>query len=147
MNGLDSIEVVHLGDASAGLTHNPYTAPDSESTAVASPALCCPKCQREFTLTWKRYVSSPMGHHDCPNCGFHGRVHMPVLSIVISNLIFLAILCVPFMLAEKLDGASGIIILGVVALSLFVFMDFDRHLDAKRPYRPAKQRKTVGDST
>ena len=38
--------------------------------------MTCPHCNHGFPLTWRRYLGSPMGKHQCPACGAHSRLKL-----------------------------------------------------------------------
>ena len=92
--------------------------------------MTCPKCNQDFTLTWSRYASAPLGRLRCPHCateliGKHRWFYWPLMILGCTSL------ALPLgMLGAHISGHHGALIgwsIGGLSLGLPV----DRYLEAR----------------
>jgi fumarate reductase subunit D len=97
----------------------------------------CPHCEYLFPLTWRRYLTAPLGVHRCPQCQQKSKLNHTAAyyTALLATLIVLVVgLAFPVIYFEKsltefyLSDYHWLGIYGAVLL--FVILDklFDNHL-------------------
>ncbi len=98
----------------------------------------CPQCNNDFTLTWKRYLKTPLGRLTCPLCqtkltGGHRWFYWPFLFLVS------AVVGVPLAIlgGSRYDLVG--IVTGWILGATVIVIPFDKFLEGK--FAVLKERK------
>ncbi len=63
--------------------------------------MICPHCKRSFPLTWGRYLRSPLGKHQCPDCGEVSRLNWPKAYFAFAILAWVCFVTLAFFLTQS----------------------------------------------
>ena len=63
--------------------------------------MICPYCNHSFPLTWARYFRSPLGKHDCPECGAVSRLNWPPSYFAFAILVWVAYVTASLFLTQS----------------------------------------------
>lgn len=96
----------------------------------------CPYCSKTFVLTWKMYITSPLGKFNCPICqqksklrchNFYGNiVYFILLGIITSTpLIVIEAIVVPYYVNYVYTAANIAIV-----CALLIALIFDKFHDS-----------------
>ncbi len=58
--------------------------------------MTCPHCNHGFALTWRRYLGSPTGKHQCPVCGGYSRFKMTLSYVAMVGSAWLVFFGIAF---------------------------------------------------
>ena len=74
----------------------------------------CPNCKKTNDLTWKRYVMSPLGRHECEFCQAKFRFIIGIREVLMVTGSLLVFMGVPFVIAAELGAPLWLALMAAV---------------------------------
>ena len=93
--------------------------------------MVCPDCNQEKFLTWKEYLFSPRGYHDCPGCGGTYKVltnYFHIFEIFLAGFLTGGV-CMAICLYFEVEFLGIILYTLLTVISVIIPIDksFDNH--------------------